>query len=126
MQGNGAAAAAAAAGAMAIGPTPAGHQAELNIIYGHGRGAIAPACRQSTRHRRDRGPAWDDVRNRARETGAGQRGALGRGYGRTIWCVSSTFSLVYFLSRRFSLPGVGSYRWGRERRIETWETWVRK
>jgi hypothetical protein len=67
MQGNGTA---AAAGAMAVGPTPAGHQAELNIIYG----MVEELSRQLAENRRvteDIVTGLGRVRNRARERGLG-------------------------------------------------------
>ncbi|KAI0907893.1 hypothetical protein F4824DRAFT_471600 [Ustulina deusta] len=76
MQGNGAAAAAAAAGAMAIGPTPAGHQAELNIIYG----MVEELSRQLADNRRvteEIVSGLGRVRNRARERGLGNEELLG-------------------------------------------------
>ncbi|KAI0973916.1 hypothetical protein F4678DRAFT_391215 [Xylaria arbuscula] len=79
MQGNGAAAAAAAAaaaGAMAIGPTPAGHQAELNIIYG----MVEELSRQLSDNRRvteEIVSGLGRVRNRARERGLGNEELLG-------------------------------------------------
>ncbi|KAK5628742.1 hypothetical protein RRF57_004457 [Xylaria bambusicola] len=75
MQGNGAAAA-AAAGAMAIGPTPAGHQAELNIIYG----MVEELSRQLADNRRvteEIVSGLGRVRNRARERGLGNEELLG-------------------------------------------------
>ncbi|KAI1283866.1 hypothetical protein F5Y07DRAFT_90540 [Xylaria sp. FL0933] len=72
MQGNGA----AAAGAMAIGPTPAGHQAELNIIYG----MVEELSRQLADNRRvteEIVSGLGRVRNRARERGLGNEELLG-------------------------------------------------
>ncbi|RYP68741.1 hypothetical protein DL771_006471 [Monosporascus sp. 5C6A] len=65
MQGNGAGAAGAA---MAVGPTPAGHQAELNLIYG----MVEELSRQLAENRRvteDIVSGLGRVRNRARERG---------------------------------------------------------
>ncbi|KAI1812626.1 hypothetical protein GGS20DRAFT_557123 [Poronia punctata] len=65
MQGNGSA---AAAGAMAVGPTPAGHQAELNLIYG----MVEELSRQLADNRRmteDIVSGLGRVRNRAHERG---------------------------------------------------------
>ncbi|KAI0018616.1 hypothetical protein F4780DRAFT_750245 [Xylariomycetidae sp. FL0641] len=65
MQGNGAG---AAAGAMAVGPTPAGHQAELNIIYG----MVDELSRQLAENRRvteDIVSGLGRVRDRARGRG---------------------------------------------------------
>lgn len=77
MQGNGAAAAAAAAaGTMAIGPTPAGHQAELNIIYS----MVEELSRQLADNRRvteEIVSGLGRVRNRARERGLGNEELLG-------------------------------------------------
>ncbi|KAI1122680.1 hypothetical protein F5Y10DRAFT_70385 [Nemania abortiva] len=78
MQGNGAAAAAAAAaaGAMALGPTPAAHQAELNIIYG----MVEELSRQLADNRRvteEIVSGLGRVRNRARERGLGNEELLG-------------------------------------------------
>jgi len=55
-------------GAMAVGPTPAGHQAELNIIYG----MVEELSRQLAENRRvteDIVSSLGRVRNRARERG---------------------------------------------------------
>ncbi|KAF2966078.1 hypothetical protein GQX73_g7500 [Xylaria multiplex] len=74
MQGNGAAA--ATANAMAIGPTPAGHQAELNIIYG----MVDELSRQLADNRRvteEIVSGLGRVRNRARERGLGNEELLG-------------------------------------------------
>ncbi|KAI0206997.1 hypothetical protein F4808DRAFT_454904 [Astrocystis sublimbata] len=80
MQGNGAgaaaAAAAAAAGAMAIGPTPAGHQAELNIIYS----MVDELSRQLADNRRvteEIVSGLGRVRNKARERGLANDELLG-------------------------------------------------
>ncbi|KAI1389351.1 uncharacterized protein F4822DRAFT_198179 [Hypoxylon trugodes] len=65
MQGNGSG---AGAGAMPVGPTPAGHQAELNIIYG----MVEELSRQLAENRRvteDIVSGLGRVRNRARERG---------------------------------------------------------
>ncbi|RYP44624.1 hypothetical protein DL768_008945 [Monosporascus sp. mg162] len=65
MQGNGAGSAGAA---MAVGPTPAGHQAELNLIYG----MVEELSRQLAENRRvteDIVSGLGRVRNRARERG---------------------------------------------------------
>ncbi|KAI8624968.1 hypothetical protein F5Y19DRAFT_279213 [Xylariaceae sp. FL1651] len=73
MQGNGAA---AAAGAIAVGPTPAGHQAELNIIYG----MVEELSRQLAENRRvteDIVSGLGRVRNRAHERGLGNEELLG-------------------------------------------------
>jgi hypothetical protein len=71
MQGNG-----AAAGAMAVGPTPAGHQAELNIIYS----MVEDLSRQlsDNRHVTEQiVSGLGRVRNRARERGLGNEDLLG-------------------------------------------------
>ncbi|KAI1340194.1 hypothetical protein F5Y15DRAFT_51238 [Xylariaceae sp. FL0016] len=76
MQGNGAVAAAAAANAMAVGPTPAGHQTELNIIYG----MVEELSRQLAENRRvteDIVSGLGRVRNRARERGLTNDDLLG-------------------------------------------------
>jgi len=73
MQGNGAA---AAAGAMAVGPTPAGHQAELNIIYS----MVEELSRQLADNRRvteEIVSGLGRVRNRAHERGLGNEELLG-------------------------------------------------
>ncbi|KAI0389171.1 hypothetical protein F5Y17DRAFT_450012 [Xylariaceae sp. FL0594] len=72
MQGNGA----APAGAMALGPTPAGHQAELNIIYN----MVEELSRQLADNRRmteDIVSGLGRVRNRARERNLGNDELLG-------------------------------------------------
>ncbi|KAI1495916.1 hypothetical protein F5X99DRAFT_422539 [Biscogniauxia marginata] len=61
---------------MAIGPTPAGHQAELNIIYG----MVEELSRQLAENRRvteDIVSGLGRVRNRARERGLGNDEVLG-------------------------------------------------
>ncbi|KAH9994373.1 hypothetical protein F4779DRAFT_608138 [Xylariaceae sp. FL0662B] len=73
MQGNGAG---AGAGAMAVGPTPAGHQAELNIIYG----MVEELSRQLADNRRvteEIVSGLGRVRNRARERGLANDEVLG-------------------------------------------------
>ncbi|KAI2640193.1 hypothetical protein GGS21DRAFT_402847 [Xylaria nigripes] len=73
MQGNGAA---SAASAMAVGPTPAGHQAELNIIYG----MVEELSRQLAENRRvteEIVSGLGRVRNRAHERGRGNEELLG-------------------------------------------------
>ncbi|GAP83236.1 hypothetical protein SAMD00023353_0402530 [Rosellinia necatrix] len=73
MQGNGAA---GAAGAMALGPTPAGHHAELNIIYG----MVEELSRQLADNRRvteEIVSGLGRVRNRAHERGLGNEDLLG-------------------------------------------------
>ncbi|KAI1431178.1 hypothetical protein GGR50DRAFT_689910 [Xylaria sp. CBS 124048] len=72
MQGNGA----AAANVMAVGPTPAGHQAELNIIYG----MVEELSRQLAENRRvteDIVSSLGRVRNQAHERGRGNDELLG-------------------------------------------------
>ncbi|KAI1820445.1 hypothetical protein F4861DRAFT_542956 [Xylaria intraflava] len=72
MQANGA----AAAGVMAVGPTPAGHQAELNIIYG----MVEELSRQLAENRRvteEIVSGLGRVRNRAHERGRGNEALLG-------------------------------------------------
>ncbi|ORY54944.1 uncharacterized protein BCR38DRAFT_357346 [Pseudomassariella vexata] len=72
MQGGGAGANAG----MAVGPTPAGHQAELNIIYG----MVEELSRQLAENRRvteDIVSGLGRVRNRARERGLGNDDVLG-------------------------------------------------
>jgi hypothetical protein len=71
MQGNG-----AGQGAMPVGPTPAGHQAELNIIYG----MVEELSRQLAENRRvteDIVSGLGRVRNRARERGLHNDEVLG-------------------------------------------------
>ncbi|CAJ2503163.1 Uu.00g105570.m01.CDS01 [Anthostomella pinea] len=73
MQANGAG---PAPGAMQIGPAPAGHQAELNIIYG----MVEELSRQLSENRRvteDIVSGLGRVRNRARERGLGNDDVLG-------------------------------------------------
>ncbi|KAI1331697.1 hypothetical protein F5Y16DRAFT_241297 [Xylariaceae sp. FL0255] len=72
MQGNGA----VPANAMAVGPTPAGHQAELNIIYG----MVEELSRQLNENRRfteDIVSGLGRVRQRAHERGLGNEELLG-------------------------------------------------
>ncbi|OTB02797.1 hypothetical protein M426DRAFT_264246 [Hypoxylon sp. CI-4A] len=73
MQGNGNG---TGAGAMPVGPTPAGHQAELNIIYG----MVEELSRQLTENRRvteDIVSGLGRVRNRARDRGLTNDQVLG-------------------------------------------------
>ncbi|KAI0377301.1 hypothetical protein F5Y04DRAFT_182174 [Hypomontagnella monticulosa] len=73
MQGNGAG---PGAGAMPVGPTPAGHQAELNIIYG----MVEELSRQLAENRRvteDIVSGLGRVRNRARDRGLTNDQVLG-------------------------------------------------
>ncbi|KAI1372546.1 hypothetical protein F4677DRAFT_449236 [Hypoxylon crocopeplum] len=73
MQGNGAG---VGAGAMPVGPTPAGHQAELNIIYG----MVEELSRQLAENRRvteDIVSGLGRVRNRARDRGLTNDQVLG-------------------------------------------------
>ncbi|KAI8964333.1 hypothetical protein F5Y11DRAFT_345686 [Daldinia sp. FL1419] len=73
MQGNGSG---AGPGAMSIGPTPAGHQAELNIIYG----MVEELSRQLAENRRvteDIVSGLGRVRNRARDRGLTNDQVLG-------------------------------------------------
>ncbi|KAI1079727.1 hypothetical protein F5B20DRAFT_542202 [Whalleya microplaca] len=73
MQGNGAG---PGPGAMAVGPTPAGHQAELNIIYG----MVEELSRQLSDNRRvteEIVSGLGRVRNRARERGLANDEVLG-------------------------------------------------
>ncbi|KAI6086763.1 hypothetical protein F4821DRAFT_237402 [Hypoxylon rubiginosum] len=72
MQGNGA----GAGGGMPVGPTPAGHQAELNLIYG----MVEELSRQLAENRRvteDIVSGLGRVRNRARERGLTNDQVLG-------------------------------------------------
>ncbi|KAI1767349.1 hypothetical protein GGR53DRAFT_482212 [Hypoxylon sp. FL1150] len=72
MQGNGV----GAGGGMPVGPTPAGHQAELNIIYG----MVEELSRQLAENRRvteDIVSGLGRVRNRARERGLTNDQVLG-------------------------------------------------
>jgi hypothetical protein len=65
-----------AGSAMAVGPTPAGHQAELNVIYG----MVEELSRQLADNRRqteDIVNGLGRVRNRARERGLGNEDVLG-------------------------------------------------
>lgn len=62
--------------AMAVGPTPAGHQAELNVIYG----LVEELSRQLAENKRqteDIVSGIGRVRNRARERGLGNDEVLG-------------------------------------------------
>lgn len=62
--------------AMAVGPTPAGHQAELNIIYG----LVEELSRQLAENRRQTEDIVNGigrVRNRARERDLGNDELLG-------------------------------------------------
>ena len=89
MQGNGA----PAGGAMPVGPTPAGHQAELNLIYG----MVDELSRQLSENRR----ATEDIvsslgrlRNRARDRGLSNDDILSEAAEEIFgMCLSVSFSI---------------------------------
>lgn len=91
MQGNGAG---AGAGAMAVGPTPAGHQAELNFIYG----MVEELSRQLAENRRvteDIVSGLGRVRNRAKDRGLTNDQVLGE-------AADEIFGLCYSTNTVFS------------------------